>query len=81
VGAIDIQKFRNVAFFRKSISELATRWNAQPLANEKERILYPGQPEQISRAHRLSEGIPIGVNLLSMFETIAQKAGIDWKNS
>lgn len=78
VGAIDIRRFRDVSAFGAAVSALAKRWNAQPVANPAEPVLFPGQPELQTRARRLAGGIPLGVNLVEIFHTIAKEKSIPW---
>jgi LDH2 family malate/lactate/ureidoglycolate dehydrogenase len=54
------------------------RWNQQHVANPEEPVLFPGQPEIQTRARRLVEGIPLGVNLIEIFRDIAAKISIPW---
>lgn len=81
VGAIDIRRFRDVPAFRTAVSALTHRWNAQPAADPAEPVLFPGQPELQTRARRLAEGIPLGVNLVEIFQTIAKEKSIPWGQS
>ena len=78
VGAIDIGRFRDVTTFRSSVSNLAHQWNAQAVSNPAEPVLVPGQPEWETRARRLVEGIPLGVNLVEIFKGIAVETSIPW---
>jgi len=78
VGAIDIRRFRDVSAFRAAVSALAKRWNAQPVADPAEPVLFPGQPELHTRARRPAEGIPLGVNLVEIFQAIAKEKSIPW---
>jgi LDH2 family malate/lactate/ureidoglycolate dehydrogenase len=78
VGAIDIRRFRDVAAFRAAVSALAARWTSQPAADPEEPVLFPGQPELQTRARRLVEGIPLGVNLMEIFKGIAAETSIPW---
>jgi LDH2 family malate/lactate/ureidoglycolate dehydrogenase len=77
VGAIDIRRFRDVSVFRAAVSALAARWTSQPAAGE-EPVLFPGQPELQTRARRLVEGIPLGVNLIEIFKGISAETSIPW---
>lgn len=78
VGAIDIGRFRDVSGFRTAVSALAARWTNQPAADPEEPVLFPGQPELQSRARRLAEGIPLGVNLVEIFKGMAAETSIPW---
>ena len=72
VGAIDIAHFLPLTRFHARISELMERWCALPPAQPGGQVLYPGQPELMTRQLRLHEGIPVGVNLLREFEELAR---------
>lgn len=78
VGAIDIEKFRPIAQFRAGVAQLIKEWNAQARRNPDEPVLYPGQPELITRRQRLAEGIPIGVHLLEIFAELSKELGVPW---
>ena len=78
VGAIDIRRFRDVSVFRAAVSALAARWASQPAADPEDPVLFPGQPELQTRARRLVEGIPLGVNLVEIFENIAAETSVPW---
>ena len=76
VGAIDISRFRDVGTFRSAVSALAQRWTSQAVANPEEPVQFPGQPELQTRARRLVDGIPLGVNLIEIFKGIAAETSI-----
>jgi ureidoglycolate dehydrogenase (NAD+) len=78
VGAIDISKFRPPEQFRSTVAALMHEWTTQARADESEPILYPGQPEQITREQRLAHGIPIGVNLHAIFSKLSTELGVPW---
>ena len=78
VGAIDISRFQMPSHFRKNISRLMKEWNAQQPYRAGDRVLYPGEPEEITRAHRVVEGIPLGINLLTIFEEVSQELDVPW---
>jgi ureidoglycolate dehydrogenase (NAD+) len=79
IGAIDVSRFRDIAAFRTAVAALAARWNEQIPANPADPILYPGQPEIQTRRKRLTEGIPLGLNLISFFQEISQQTGVSWE--
>ncbi len=78
VGAIDISRFQVPSHFRKNIARLMQEWNAQQPVRPGERVLYPGQPEEATRVHRLAEGIPLGIHLLTIFEEVSQELDVPW---
>jgi ureidoglycolate dehydrogenase (NAD+) len=81
VGAIDISKFRPADSFRRNVSELMRRWNEQVPSDPDVPVLYPGQPEVLERQRRLKSGIPLGVNLVGVFEGLSRDLGIPWSPS
>lgn len=76
VGAIDIARFVPRERFYARVSELIERWCMLPPAQPDGQVLYPGQPELLTRQRRLSEGIPVGINLLKEFDELADRYGI-----
>lgn len=78
VGAIDISKMGSPDHFRDRIVELMRRWNSHEPADLQQPVLYPGEPEQITRKARLRAGVPIGINLMEIFKKISQKYEISW---
>lgn len=64
VGAIDIARFGDVDHVRRRITELVTRWGQLAPAQPGGAVLYPGQPERLSREQRLVRGIPLGLKVV-----------------
>ena len=56
---IDPAAFGDIAAFRDEARALTAYLTASPPAEGVERVLLPGDPERISRAQRLREGIPV----------------------
>ena len=77
VGAIDIASFVPLDRFQQRIDELLARWGALRPAEPGGRVLYPGEPEEISRAQRLAEGIPLGLQVIEQFNAIAERLEIE----
>jgi ureidoglycolate dehydrogenase (NAD+) len=78
VGAIDISKFRPPDQFRATVAALIAEWNAQVPAKPDEPVLYPGQPELLTRQDRLANGIPLGVHLLEIFSKVGAELNVPW---
>jgi ureidoglycolate dehydrogenase (NAD+) len=78
VGAIDISRFRAPEQFRAMVAALIAEWNAQARVHPDEPVLYPDQPEQITRRERLAHGIPVGVHLLELFSKISGELDVPW---
>jgi ureidoglycolate dehydrogenase (NAD+) len=73
VGAIDIARFLPVDRFQVRLSELIQRWNSLPPAGPGAQVLYPGQPEVLTRERRLREGIPLPRWLIAVFDQCCQE--------
>ncbi|MBN2579629.1 MAG: Ldh family oxidoreductase [Pirellulales bacterium] len=73
VGAIDIARFVSLERFHARVSEMIERWNALPPASSGSQVLFPGQPELITRQKRLREGIPVGRHLLDELDELAAR--------
>jgi ureidoglycolate dehydrogenase (NAD+) len=76
VGAIDVSRFVPLDIFRQRTSELRQRLNAWPTRADVDMVLAPGQPEDLTRAKRVREGVPLGVELLKKFDSIASQFGV-----
>lgn len=77
VGAIDIRRFVPLDRFQQRIDDMLERWGALRPAKPGGRVLYPGEPGEINRQHRLAEGLPLGLQLIEDFNQIAKKMGVD----
>ena len=73
VGAIDIRRFVSLEQFHRRVSELIQRWNALPPAEPGGKVLYPGQPEILTKEQRLRDGIPLPAHLVATFDQLSQK--------
>lgn len=73
VGAINIESFVGLDRFQHRISEMLQRWGALNPSQDGERVLYPGEPEEINRKQRLDQGIPLGLQLIDQFNEIAAR--------
>lgn len=76
VGAIDITRFVPLARFHQRVSEMIERWRMLTPAEEGGRVLYPGEPEEISLEKRRREGIPLGLQLVELLNEAAAAQGI-----
>jgi ureidoglycolate dehydrogenase (NAD+) len=77
VGAIDIARFVPLERFTERVAELFRRWCALPPVQPGGQVLYPGQPELLTRRQRLREGIPVGLNLLHELESLGTHYGVN----
>src|SRR5262245_50987328 len=76
VGAIDIARFMPLEQVQTRVTELLTRWGALPPATLPGRVLYPGQPEELSKQQRLRDGIPLPAAVVAELEELAAAAGV-----
>jgi len=76
VGAIDITRFVPLEQFHHRVSEMLARWGMLKPLEEGDRVLYPGEPEEINRKHRLRAGIPLGLKLIEQLNAEATTLGV-----
>ena len=77
VGALDISRFVPLEQFHARVAELIERWGALPASGPGGRVLFPGEPELITRETRLSEGIPLGLHTFEEFKKLAAANGLE----
>ena len=77
VGAIDIERFVPLEQFHSRVSELIGRWGALPATEPGGRVLFPGEPELLTRKERLADGIPLGLGTLEELKTLAAANRLD----
>lgn len=78
VGAIHIGHFLPVEQFCSRLSAMLARWNSLAPIDPAAPVRFPGEPEQLIRAERLKHGIPVGLNLLDEFQSLADELGLDF---
>jgi ureidoglycolate dehydrogenase (NAD+) len=71
IGVIDPGRFGDGSQFRGRVHEMLRRWQALPALDPANPVLFPGQPELITRQERLKKGIPLGPALMKQFESLA----------
>ncbi|MFI4861145.1 MAG: Ldh family oxidoreductase [Phycisphaerales bacterium JB063] len=76
VGVIDVKRFVEIDVFRDRIERLLHRWGQVRPASTGGRVLFPGQPELETRAARLREGVPLGLNLIEELHKLADQHGL-----
>ena len=76
VGAIDIARFMPLNQVQARVSELLTRWGALPPVEPGGKVIYPGEPEELSKQLRLREGIPLPAALADEFDQLAAAGGL-----
>lgn len=73
VGAIDIARFVPLQEFHRRLDGLLTRWCNLPPVEPGGKVLFPGQPEQIAKARRLREGIPLPLPVAERLDQLGRK--------
>jgi ureidoglycolate dehydrogenase (NAD+) len=76
VGAIDIARFMPLNQVQARVSEMLTRWGALPPVEPGGKVIYPGEPEELSKQLRLREGIPLPAALVGEFYELARAGGL-----
>lgn len=76
VGAIAIDRFVALPVFRKRVTEMAHRLNRLHPAPGVERVRFPGEPELEMKRRRSREGVPVGLQLYSELNDLADAAGL-----
>ena len=74
---IDPATFGDTAAFRDEARALLAYVTASPPAEGVERVLLPGEPERISRARRLREGIPVDDKTWAGLVEVGALVGVD----
>ena len=60
------------------MADLVTRAKAEPLVDETQPILMPGEPEGLREAQRRKTGIALPAEDLAALRSEAEKAGVDF---
>ncbi|MDB4868404.1 MAG: ureidoglycolate dehydrogenase [Cohnella sp.] len=61
--AVDVSRFSSVDHFREQMDQMIDELHAAPPAEGFDRVLVPGEPEALSEARRLQEGIPVPIQV------------------
>jgi LDH2 family malate/lactate/ureidoglycolate dehydrogenase len=76
VEAIHVGAFRDVADYYKDIAELVRTIKASAPSKGFDTVLLPGEPETMSKARRMKEGIPVEPTTWKEFEAVAAKFSV-----
>jgi ureidoglycolate dehydrogenase (NAD+) len=76
VGAIDIARFMPLNQVQARVSELLVRWGSLPPVEPGGRVIYPGEPEELSKQLRLRDGILLPATLADEFDKLAHAGGL-----
>ena len=74
--AIDIQRFGDLAAFRRETARLAAALKALPREPEVAEILLPGERGQAIRTKRARDGIPLPAPIAAELAALAEKLGV-----
>jgi LDH2 family malate/lactate/ureidoglycolate dehydrogenase len=74
--ALDPKAFRDAGEFEGDLDEVIDILHAIPPANPAEPVLVAGEPEDVMRAKRLAEGIPVPETLDLLIREICERAGV-----
>lgn len=74
--AIDPARLSDMAALKSEIDAVVAYFKASPPANPAEPVLVPGDPERLSRAARMANGIPIDATTWSELKDAADMAGL-----
>jgi ureidoglycolate dehydrogenase (NAD+) len=78
IGVIDPSRFEDISQFRRRVHEMLRRWQALPAVDPTNPVLFPGQPELITRQERLKTGIPLGPALMKQLASVAGDLPLPW---
>ncbi|MBK1660081.1 Ldh family oxidoreductase [Paracraurococcus ruber] len=73
--ALDPKAFREEGEFEGELDSILDVLHATPPANPEEPVLVPGEPEDIMRAKRLAEGVPVPDTLDTLVREICERCG------
>jgi uncharacterized oxidoreductase len=77
VIALDIAAFAPAPQFTGAAERLAAQIAATPPLAGVERVLQPGEPENITRARRLAEGVPLADQTWDALAELAAQLGVE----
>lgn len=76
VGALSISAFTDPARFGRRAEEMMRRIGNLRPTPDTQRVLFPGEPELITREQRLANGIPLGAHLFGELNELAVARGV-----
>jgi LDH2 family malate/lactate/ureidoglycolate dehydrogenase len=74
--AIDPRAFRADGLFEDDLDQVIDVLHRAGRANPDQPVLVAGDPEMLTRAERLEQGVPIPEDLMVQLREVAQKAGV-----
>lgn len=77
VAAYDIEAFTPLNEFKETMDEFLVSLKSSKPAEGQPRVMVPGQPEFEEEAKRLSQGIPLHVEVVTWFKTICDELDVE----
>jgi LDH2 family malate/lactate/ureidoglycolate dehydrogenase len=74
--AIDPRAFRAAGLFEDDLDQVIDVLHNTKRANPDQPVLVAGDPEMVTRAERLEQGVPIPDDLMPQLREVAQRAGV-----
>ena len=78
LGAIRIDAFRPAAEFKADMDAMIQEVKAQPLAKGVEKIMVAGEPEFLTEADRLKNGVPLSDAVVSDLTKLGTSVGVSF---
>jgi LDH2 family malate/lactate/ureidoglycolate dehydrogenase len=76
--AVDPRAFRDIEGYENDLDAVIDVLHGTRPADPAKPVLVPGEPEEMSRAKRLAEGIPMPESLVQHVKDVAARAGVDY---
>lgn len=76
--AVDIASLMPLDDFRARVAELCDQAHSAPTAPGFERVLVPGEPEELTRAERLAHGIPVDTEVVAELTALGRSTGVSF---
>lgn len=76
VGAINIADLANAGSFMERLASMCSEIGGLRPRQAGEQVLYPGEPELLSKTDRSEHGIPIGVRIYQQLNELGRARGI-----
>jgi len=77
VGAIDIGRFVPLEDFHARVAEIIIRLGSLPPREPGGKVLFPGEPELLTRQRILQEGVPLGLRTIEELNRTAADLGLE----
>ena len=74
--AIDPRAFRPDGAFEEDLDQVIDVLHATRPADPRQRVMVAGDPEILTRAERLEQGVPIPDDLMAQLRAVAERANV-----